>query len=131
MSNFRYFPNLLFIHYYIYMITRKVKSGMKEGRKIGFPTLNLNVGAFSKAYKPGVYVSQVKIFGKSYKGVLYFGPKMTNKGNILEIFVLGFSKHIYGEYISFEVGKKVREPKKLSSLEELKKQIQIDIKSVV
>ncbi len=110
---------------------RKVKSGRKIGTKLGHPTLNFHVGSFADHFKPAVYLCQVKIAGKAHKGALYFGPKMSHNGNALEFFVTNFSKNIYGHFVSFKVGKKIRGPKKFSSLSALKKQIQIDLKSVV
>jgi len=110
---------------------RKVQLGQKLGRKIGYPTLNFNVGIFTNYNMPGVYLSRVKIFDKIYNGILYFGPKMSSKNYALEVFVIGFSKKIYGEFVSFTIVKKIREPKKFSSFDTLKKQIQLDIKSIV
>jgi riboflavin kinase/FMN adenylyltransferase len=110
---------------------RKVITGTQIGRTLDYPTLNFHVGSFGNRFSPGVYACEVKIDKKAYKGALYFGPKMTKKGNVLEVFVLNFSKQVYGQFVSFKVGKKIRNPKKPASLEELKKQIQKDLESVV
>ena len=110
---------------------RKVQSGNKIGRKLGHPTLNFHVGSFADHHKPGVYACQVKIGQKLYTGALYFGPKMNHKNHALELFVIDFAKQIYGHFVSFKIGKKIRGPKKFDSLDELKKQIQIDLKSIV
>lgn len=110
---------------------RKVKSGVKVGRQLGYPTLNFKVGSFEDHYKPAVYACILLIAGKQYKGALYLGPKFLSKSNVLEVFVVDFSRQIYGQFVSFKVGKKVRGPMKFSSLEELRKQILKDLKSVV
>ncbi|MBU0727974.1 riboflavin kinase [Patescibacteria group bacterium] len=110
-------------------IKRKVKPGSKTGQKIGFPTVNLNVGTFS--YKPGVYKCTIWVKGKEYIGALYFGPKMHHRGNVLEIHILNFSRKIYGEFVRFEVDKKIRSPKQFTDLEQLKKQIEKDFQSIV
>ena len=112
-------------------IRRKVKPGHQLGRKIGHPTLNFNVGAFSNYYRPGVYVCEVKIHGKIHRGALYFGPKLTRPGFALEIYVLDYSGDLYGHFVHFKMGKKIRNPKTFDSPEALKKQIQKDVASIV
>ena len=104
---------------------RKVKSGSKKGRKIGFPTINLNPGGIG--HPPGVYACDVVIDEKAYKGILYFGPKMHHAGDVLEIHILNFSTNIYDKFIKFRIGKKIRSPKKFTDIQELKKQIEIDL----
>ncbi|MEA3479407.1 MAG: riboflavin kinase, partial [Bacteroidota bacterium] len=54
-------------------IRRKVQKGTGTGQKIGYPTLNFNVGQFGKYYGEGVYVSEVRIGTTVYKGALYYG----------------------------------------------------------
>ncbi len=127
---------------------RKVQSGEKLGRKLGFPTLNFRVGSFGDHYEPGVYVCTVNLKRRAvsgerranhtkklhaprstlsaHAGALYFGPKGTGK-SVLEIHVLNFSEQIYGQFVSFEVGEKIRGPKKFESLEALKEGIGRDV----
>ncbi|MDH5596759.1 MAG: riboflavin kinase [Candidatus Peregrinibacteria bacterium] len=110
---------------------RKVQHGEKMGQKLGFPTLNFRPGNFGDQYAPGVYAAQVRIADKNYSGALYFGPKFSQKGNVLELFVLNFSRTIYGRFVSFKVGKQVRAPMKFDSVETLKKQIEKDIEAIL
>ncbi len=110
---------------------RKVQHGQKNGRKIGFPTLNVNPGSFGRSHSPGVYACRVEIGGKSYRGALHYGPKGSSRKNVLEIHALGFSQEVYGSWIAFEATKKLREPMKFDSWEELKKQIEKDLRSIV
>lgn len=113
------------------LFRRKVKPGSQVGRKIGFPTLNFNVGDFGQHVHPGVYKCQVFIGKKAYKGALFYGSKMDRKSKTLEIFVLGFSGKIYGSFVWFSVGKKIRAPKKFDNFDALKRQIQKDLQSVL
>ena len=108
------------------MYRRKVKRGTGTGTKIGYPTLNFNIGSFENCYSEGVYKCEVIIKGKCYSGALYLGPTMHNK-KVLEIFVIGLNKKIYGEYVTFKVFKKIRKPKKVADLAELKRMIKKDI----
>jgi len=110
---------------------RKVKPGSKTGSKIGYPTINLNIGDFSKYHGPGVHKCEVIIDNSSYIGALYFGPKLSQKGNTLEVHIINYNGHIYGQYVQLKVGKKIRGPKQFSSLSELKKQVEKDLKNML
>lgn len=110
----------------------KVLPGTKEGRTIGFPTVNLDPDILIGILKDGIYASQVEYAGKRYKGALYLGPRLVKgeKNTILEIHILDFNKEIYGEEIEFNVGKYIREIMNFKSMQELKLRIQIDIKKI-
>jgi FAD synthase len=110
---------------------RKVQMGKKLGRKLGYPTLNFNVGSFGTRHCPAVYSSEVKIKGKIYKGALFYGPKLKRRGRVLEVHVLDFSDDLYGQFVSFKVGQKIRKPMAFASLDELKNQIRKDVESLV
>ena len=110
---------------------RKVKKGSNTGNKIGFPTINFNVGNFAEHHSPGVYKCEVIIDNESYIGALYFGPKLSHKGDTLEVYIIGFDRQIYGQFVRFKIIKKIRFPKKFSKLNDLKKQIAIDLKNML
>lgn len=112
---------------FIMWIKRKVQKGTVTGRKIGFPTINLNVSNLAKEYTDGVYACSVKINNLIYQGALYMGAGFGHRKKILEIYIIGFSKIIYGKFISFKIFQKLRGTKKFDSLDELKKQIEKDI----
>ena len=111
-------------------IHRKVQKGTGTGVKIGFPTLNFNVGNFDEHYGEGVYVSEVKIDKTVYKSALYFGPRLNSRRTVLEMYVVGFSKMLYGKIVRFKVIKKIRKPKTFINLKSLKKQIIEDLKNL-
>lgn len=108
-------------------ITRKVQPGTQTGQKIGYPTLNFNVGNFGTLKKPGVYDCEIRISDRTYKGALYFGPRLSHPGEVLEVHVIGFSKKIYGHFIHLRVLKKIRGVIKMNNTDQLKKQIQKDL----
>ena len=116
---------------FIMWLRRKVKSGSKTGKKIGYPTINLNVGDFSDHYSPGVYKCEVIIDNSSYIGVLFFGPKISHKGMVLEVHILNFDGQLYGHSVRIKIGKKIRNPIKFTSLTNLKKQIKEDLEKVI
>lgn len=122
---------------------RKVLHGEKLGRKLGFPTLNFHIGNFGKDHSVGVYQCTVwikdpqkvkkhnayRLPPTAYQGALYFGPKGSGK-TVLEIHVLNFSQDVYSQFVSFEVGQKIREPIKFDSFDALQAQIEEDVKKV-
>ena len=111
-------------------IKRKVQHGTKTGRTIGFPTINLNVGDFGYNHSDGVYACQVKIDNQIYKGGLFFGQRMHDKKQSLEIYIIGFNQQIYDRFIAFKILQRIRQPKQFDDLNKLKKQIAEDIKGI-
>lgn len=112
-------------------IKDKVREGDKSAGEIGFPTINLNSKKAGKI-KKGIYSSKVKIKGQVYLGVLFYGPRLVKneKNNVLEIHVLDFNRNIYNQPIEFLVGNFIRGVKNFGTIDELKKEIESDIKKV-
>lgn len=110
----------------------KILTGNKQGRTIGFPTLNLDPLAIPPILKEGVYATLVKHNGSVYKGALFFGPRLmlNETKQALEIYVFDFSKEIYGETVSFQIKDYIREVRNFASLDELKEQIKKDIGTI-
>jgi riboflavin kinase/FMN adenylyltransferase len=110
--------------------TDKVVRGSGGGGKLGFPTINLNPERFVGDLKEGVYSCQIGYKDEIYRGILYFGPRFINNETrpVLEIHILNFNRQIYGQTVEFKIGQYLREPKKFTSLEDLKKQIEDDIR---
>lgn len=113
-----------------FSISGKVIEGQKLGRKLGFRTANLIYPAEIVDIPFGVYEVQTT-YGK---GITNFGIRPTvssTKKAVLETHILDFDKDIYGKTIKVEFLRMLRKEQKFNSLDELKKQIQSDIKSVI
>lgn len=108
----------------------KVIHGVRLGRVVGFPTVNLTLDDFDLTTNRGVYAAHVNYKNKIYKGVLFFGPKHIKKEthDSLEIHILNFNQDVYGETIEFELLDYIRGVGKYKNLEELKRQIEKDVK---
>lgn len=109
--------------------SRQVIQGEQLGRKIGFPTLNFEVGDLANAFEHGVHAAWVWIDDLKYKGALYLGPKTDGK-IVLEVHVLDFNRTIYGQTVQVEVLQKIRDPQKFKDLEEMTKAIQKDVEEI-
>jgi len=107
-----------------------VQKGRQLGKKIGFPTCNIDLGDYVIA-KPGVYAVKVLINNKSnyIKGIANLGyrPTFNQKKILLEVHLFNFSGNLYNKYLSVEFLKFIRKEKKFKNIEHLKKQIKIDL----
>ena len=109
-------------------IAGKVISGKKRGRKIGFPTCNLKLNDYVIP-QPGVYAVKVKSNNFAKKGIANIGYRPTFNGQslLLETNIFGINKNLYNKVINVHFKKFIRKEKKFQNIEELKKQIKIDI----
>lgn len=109
-------------------IVGKVVHGKKIGRLIEFPTANIKYNTNQTLPTPGVYAVKVVKNDSIYHGMMNIGMKPTfdDKSITLEVHIFDFDGDIYGEDIEIVFLKRVRDQIKFSSLEELKKQLQID-----
>ena len=109
--------------------TSQVMHGDKRGRKLGFPTANLEIDDRHSMLPNGVYVVRVKVFDKIFNGIANIGDNPTFKvaKRRLEVFIDDFSGDIYGENISVSFIEKIRDEKTFASVDELKTQLRADL----
>jgi len=113
-----------------YTISGRVAHGDKLGHKLGFPTANIYLQHKILPIR-GVYITKVyNLANKALIGVTNVGNRPTINGsrNVLEVHLLNFAKDIYGKRITIEFIKKLRDEIKFASLDELKQQIEKDVK---
>ncbi|WP_415323022.1 bifunctional riboflavin kinase/FAD synthetase [Candidatus Pelagibacter sp. Uisw_127] len=108
-----------------------VQKGRQQGKKIGFPTCNIDIKDYVIAM-PGVYVVNVKQknSNKSLKAIANLGyrPTFNQKKILLEVHIFNFSGNLYNKYLSIEFTKFIRKEKKFKNVNQLRKQIQSDLK---
>ncbi len=107
-----------------------VKKGRQVGKKIGFPTCNIDIKDYILA-KPGVYaVTVLKKNSKKYlKGIANLGyrPTFNQKKILLEVHLFNFSGNLYNKLLSVEFLKFIREEKKFKNVNQLRAQIKKDL----
>ena len=112
-------------------IEGKVIYGRKLGRKIGFPTCNINLGDYVIA-KPGVYAVRVYLKNKKkyLRGIANLGyrPTFNQKKLLLEVNLFNFSGNLYNKNLRVEFLKFIRKELKFKNIDQLKKQIKLDLK---
>lgn len=112
-----------------FSFTCPVIEGDKRGRTLGFPTVNQKYPNELVKLKFGVYKTKVLIDGKAYEGITDIGQRPTFKTDyvISETYIKDFSGDLYFKELTIIPQKFLREEKKFSSLDELKRQIKIDL----
>ncbi|MDC1154740.1 bifunctional riboflavin kinase/FAD synthetase [Candidatus Pelagibacter sp.] len=108
----------------------RVQKGKQIGKKIGFPTANIDIKDYVLAC-PGVYavrVNKVNNF-RNIKGIANLGyrPTFNGKKILLEVHLFNFSGNLYDKYLTVEFLKFIRKEKKFKNINQLKKQIEIDL----
>jgi riboflavin kinase/FMN adenylyltransferase len=108
-----------------------VQKGRQQGKKIGFPTCNIDIKDYVIAM-PGVYA--VKVYKedskKPLKAIANLGyrPTFNQKKILLEVHIFNFSGNLYNKYLSVKFTKFIRKEKKFNNVNQLRKQIQSDLK---
>lgn len=112
---------------YPYILGGMVVHGKKNGRKIGFPTANIQPCEPLKLLpKDGIYAVEVIVDNVIYKGMLSIGLRPTiddERIRTIEVNILDFNRDIYGEYISVRLIRFLRDEWKFDGLETLRQQI--------
>lgn len=113
-----------------YHLEGVVVKGQGRGKKIGFPTANVQVGEDLMIPTKGVYITRTIYKGMTYQSITNIGNNPTfNDGMELhvETNLFDFDLDIYGEKIDIEFLHKIRDEKKFSTVNELIAQIKADV----
>ena len=107
-----------------------VQKGRQVGKKIGFPTCNIDIKDYVLA-KPGVYAVKVlrKDSSEYIRGIANLGyrPTFNQTKILLEVHLFNFSGNLYNKYLSVEFLKFIRKEKKFNNVNQLKIQIIKDL----
>ena len=104
-----------------YIIKGKVIKGDGYGKKLGFPTVNLETA--EKQFPPeGVYTGTVVLEEKEYRTGIVIGPN-----DKIEAHLLGYEGDAYGKEVTLNIGEFLREYKNFDTEAELIIQIKKDL----
>ncbi len=114
---------------YNFKLTGRVVRGNGLGRKIGFPTANIEINDQNKIIpQNGVYSVFIHYSNKKFQGMLNIGYKPTVPNSMLsiEVNIFEFNQQVYNEHVVIEFVKKIRDERKFKNLQELKTQLSKD-----
>ncbi|PYQ60713.1 MAG: hypothetical protein DMF58_07250 [Acidobacteria bacterium] len=114
-----------------YFIDGRVVPGRRLGRKIGFPTVNIDP-ANELFPGSGVYVttSRLESFARSFESVTNIGVRPTlyeNYALTIESHIFDFDSNVYGDVIRLYFHQLLRREQQFRSALELNRQIHADI----
>ncbi|HLP97171.1 MAG TPA: bifunctional riboflavin kinase/FAD synthetase [Sideroxyarcus sp.] len=115
-----------------YSISGRVVHGDATGRKLGYPTANIQMKHNLPPLK-GVYVVLAHAEGLGVlQGVASLGIRPTLKQDakpVLEVHLFEFGQQIYGKHLRVEFLHKLRDEQKFNGLDELTRQIALDVEN--
>lgn len=112
-----------------YKISGMVVHGQKQGRKIGFPTANVDVLDEYIIPKIGVYIGGVSFDGKDYQAMINIGhnPTFNTRSEVsIEAYILDFDENIYGKSIDVLFYQRIRDELKFDGVQALIEQMNLD-----
>lgn len=116
---------------YDYTIESRIVSGYQNGRKMGFPTANLDVTRCQQLLPAsGVYAVLVRLKDSVgwKRGMMNIGHRPTFNGTStsMEVNLFNFSGDLYGQELLVSFISKIRDERKFDSIDALAEQLQHD-----
>lgn len=111
-----------------YSVVGEVVQGEQRGRKIGFPTANVDVWSEQIIPANGVYAGWATLGDEQFMAVTNIGVRPTFAGQSItvEAHLLDFDRDIYGQQLEVSFEKCLRPEKKFNGIQELIAQIALD-----
>jgi len=104
--------------------------GAGRGMELGFPTANLDVNQEQALPADGVYASWACIDGRAYQSATNVGtnPTFADIKRAVETYIVNYRGDLYGHELKVDFVKRLRDEKKFSGPEELKRQMAEDVR---
>ena len=113
-----------------YSISGRVVRGDQLGRKLGFPTANVQM-KHNRAPLNGIFAVEVHGAAEGVqRGAASLGVRPTVKQqgeSVLEVYLFDFKDEIYGQHVRVDFLHKLRDEEKYADLDLLKRQIAVDV----
>jgi riboflavin kinase/FMN adenylyltransferase len=114
-----------------YTMSGEIIHGAERGRKIGFPTANVNYPAQKAAPSNGIYACWAYLGDEKFMAATNIGVNPTftpeRKSQSLEAYLLDFDRDIYGQELKIEFIARIRDELKFDSVEALIQKIHEDV----
>jgi riboflavin kinase/FMN adenylyltransferase len=116
-----------------FQMTGTVVQGRKLGRKLGFPTANIEISPDLTVPAYGVYATRTIIDDRTYESITNIGVRPTiqdaNPRPNIESFILDRELDLYGRTITVEFLHRLRPEATFNSLIDLVAQVQVDLEN--
>lgn len=112
-----------------YSVCGRVVHGEKLGRKIGFPTANVQLLRKNTPIRGVFAVTMTGVGEHPLYGVANVGTRPTINGRkkaLLETHLFDFDQNIYGKYVEVHFKHRIRSEMRFPSVDDLKQQILLD-----
>jgi riboflavin kinase / FMN adenylyltransferase len=112
-----------------YSVTGTVVRGEGFGRRLGFPTANLDVGSSDKLIPhEGIYAVRAALRDRICDGVLHLGPRPTFAGlpPSVELHIFDFDGDLYGRRVRVDFIERVRDIARFDSSDALVRAMEAD-----
>lgn len=128
-GDMRKVKNLMGRYFYL---EGKVITSEKRGRVLGFPTANLDIEPQQALPENGIYATIAQVEGGHFPSATNVGvrPTFGTGEEMVETHLLNYKGNLYGKDMRVEFVQKLRDEQRFSSSEELKTQIEKDIREV-
>lgn len=108
--------------------TASAITGAGRGKKMGVPTINVDLSAVPLELQDGIYACSVQLFGKNYMGAMHYGPRpVFDNSRACEVHLIDTSVDIQPSSVEITVVQYLREIRDFPSAEDLVAQIEKDI----
>jgi riboflavin kinase/FMN adenylyltransferase len=109
----------------------RIKEGEKRGRKLGFPTANLDT-SWEIFPKRGVYITWTYLEGERFRSITNVGLRPTFGENqlLIETHIIDFKGDVYGKTMRIEFIDRLRDERRFESIDALIAQISKDVERV-
>ena len=119
---------------YTYHLEGNVIHGLQNGRKMGFPTANIELDPQLVLPRTGVYAGYAKVQGEFYRAMINLGSNPTVSESPLlhlETHLIGSREDLYGQKACLYFTKRLRPEITFNGLEELREQLLKDRETVM
>ncbi|MBE0430828.1 MAG: bifunctional riboflavin kinase/FAD synthetase [Dehalococcoidia bacterium] len=115
-----------------FQLRGKVISSDRRGRILGYPTANLSLMPQQALPGNGIYATVAHLEGKRYPSATSVGirPTFGDGERRVETHLLGYEGDLYNRELRVEFVRRLRDEERFSSSEELKAQIEKDVREV-
>ncbi len=109
-----------------------VITSAKRGRRLGFPTANIDIRPQQALPGDGIYATIADVDGRRFASATNVGARPTfgDMRRTVEAYLLNYEGDLYGRELKLEFVQRVRDEQRFASAEELKTQIDRDVREV-